>query len=243
MRQRRSGFTLVELLVVIAIIAILAAILFPVFMRAKRSAQQSKCVGNLKQIGGALGLYLQDSNDRYPLASAYWARDRIPRLGECDAVSPSAAGLIVLFYPYLRNTAIWTCPSGAVRAYRGSSCDIPKGATGDMVGWIRMPSGTLVSTNYITYPLNRSAVTEPEYCRGWRPLEAIIKWGQAFSEGGVMYSSYPNPGWNNRLIQDAYTVGTFGATGKWRPHGNATNILFHDGHVARIKDFRPGDDF
>lgn len=243
MLRRKHGFTLIELLVVIAIIAILAAILFPVFIRAKRVAQQNKCLGNLKQIGTALKLYLDDFNDRYPLAPAYWGLDRAPKLGECDATSPSVAGLIRLLYPYSKNLEMWICPSGAQRPYRASSCTIPSGATPALVGWIKLDNGTLAWTNYISYPLNRATPAEPEYARGWTPLEAMTKWGRVFSEGGVMHDAYPNPVWNNRLIQDAYTVGTYGESGKWRPHRNGTNILYHDGHVAWARDFRPGDDF
>jgi prepilin-type N-terminal cleavage/methylation domain-containing protein len=63
---QRRGFTLIELLVVIAIIAILAAILFPVFARARESARRSTCLSNLKQVGTATMMYLQDYDDTYP---------------------------------------------------------------------------------------------------------------------------------------------------------------------------------
>ena len=62
----RRGFTLIELLVVIAIIAILAAILFPVFARAKTSARQTTSISNVRQISMALHMYMTDHNDRYP---------------------------------------------------------------------------------------------------------------------------------------------------------------------------------
>ena len=64
--RRRRGFTLIELLVVIAIIAILAAILFPVFARARKAAMASTCQSNLKQIGNAMKMYLSDWDDTYP---------------------------------------------------------------------------------------------------------------------------------------------------------------------------------
>ena len=69
LKRNRKGFTLIELLVVIAIIAILAAILFPVFARARRAAQRTSCLNNLKQIGVAINMYESDWDDRYPLVS------------------------------------------------------------------------------------------------------------------------------------------------------------------------------
>jgi prepilin-type N-terminal cleavage/methylation domain-containing protein/prepilin-type processing-associated H-X9-DG protein len=66
----RKGFTLIELLVVIAIIAILAAILFPVFARAREKARQTSCANNLSQIGRGTWLYLQDWDDSFPDATA-----------------------------------------------------------------------------------------------------------------------------------------------------------------------------
>ena len=62
--MKRRGFTLIELLVVIAIIAILAAILFPVFARAREKARQTSCLSNLKQVGLASNMYLQDYDER-----------------------------------------------------------------------------------------------------------------------------------------------------------------------------------
>src|ERR1041384_5867613 len=70
---KRSGFTLIELLVVIAIIAILAAILFPVFAQARESARMSSCLSNLKQIGLGTAMYVQDYDERFPNTIA-WGR-------------------------------------------------------------------------------------------------------------------------------------------------------------------------
>src|SRR5688500_16199670 len=63
----RAGFTLIELLVVIAVIAILAAILYPVFSQARDRARQASCLSNLKQIGTAIEMYRQDYDQSYPL--------------------------------------------------------------------------------------------------------------------------------------------------------------------------------
>ena len=67
----RKGFTLIELLVVIAIIAILAAILFPVFAQAREKARQTSCLSNLKQIGTAMMLYTDDNHETYPMVRGY----------------------------------------------------------------------------------------------------------------------------------------------------------------------------
>jgi prepilin-type N-terminal cleavage/methylation domain-containing protein/prepilin-type processing-associated H-X9-DG protein len=77
-RRKGRGFTLIELLVVIAIIAILAAILFPVFARARAKARQSSCLSNVKQIGLALMMYAQDNDERYPRTGGAWWQPLMP---------------------------------------------------------------------------------------------------------------------------------------------------------------------
>ena len=86
-RSRRTGFTLIELLVVIAIIAILAAILFPVFTAAREKARQTACFNNLKQIGVGLDLYMQDNDDRYPHGNG-WSWGKITRYSQWTAIYP-----------------------------------------------------------------------------------------------------------------------------------------------------------
>lgn len=97
-RPRRSfgGFTLIELLVVIAIIAILAAILFPVFSRARENARRSSCQSNLRQIGLAIKQYAQDNDMRYPLVAVSAGYP----YGWADAVQP-----------YVKNVQLFQCPS------------------------------------------------------------------------------------------------------------------------------------
>ena len=95
----RQGFTLIELLVVIAIIAILAAILFPVFARARENARKSNCQSNLKQIGLALRSYSQDYDERYP---CYRFFDNIPEVTYSWRIA---------LLPYVKNRGIFVCPS------------------------------------------------------------------------------------------------------------------------------------
>jgi prepilin-type N-terminal cleavage/methylation domain-containing protein/prepilin-type processing-associated H-X9-DG protein len=111
-RRQRSGFTLIELLVVIAIIAILAAILFPVFARVRETARQASCISNLRQYSTATMMYVQDNDEVFPM-SAYMA-------GTCVAT----------FYwevdPYVKNKQISQCPSDpqavSLAATTGAPC-------------------------------------------------------------------------------------------------------------------------
>jgi prepilin-type N-terminal cleavage/methylation domain-containing protein/prepilin-type processing-associated H-X9-DG protein len=93
-----KGFTLIELLVVIAIIAILAAILFPVFAQARESARKTTCLNNCKQWGIAIRMYLQDWDDLYPMS---W-NDR------------AQYGFDTMLFPYIKNKGVYDCPSNHV---------------------------------------------------------------------------------------------------------------------------------
>src|SRR3954469_14896504 len=97
--NRYKGFTLIELLVVIAIIAILAAILFPVFGRARENARRSSCQSNMKQLGLGFMQYAQDYDERFPVGEIY--------------VSLNAAfgnGWSGDIYPYVKSSQIYKCP-------------------------------------------------------------------------------------------------------------------------------------
>ena len=85
--MRHRGFTLIELLVVIAIIAILAAILFPVFAKAREKARQTACINNQKQITTATLMYAQDNNEMLPDAGSFWGALNIDR-GVLKCTSP-----------------------------------------------------------------------------------------------------------------------------------------------------------
>jgi prepilin-type N-terminal cleavage/methylation domain-containing protein/prepilin-type processing-associated H-X9-DG protein len=100
---KRGGFTLIELLVVIAIIAILAAILFPVFAQAREKARSSMCLSNQRQVSTAMQMYVQDYDERYPT----WLDD-VPK----DADHPNGKNTWVEnLQPYSKNKKVWVCPS------------------------------------------------------------------------------------------------------------------------------------
>ncbi len=104
--RETGGFTLIELLVVIAIIAVLAAILFPVFAQARAKARQAFCASNIRQMGLAVTMYNQDFDERMPMAAT-----TVP--------SPTPPYYTFLNWhdfvdPYVRNKQIWNCPSTTI---------------------------------------------------------------------------------------------------------------------------------
>jgi prepilin-type N-terminal cleavage/methylation domain-containing protein/prepilin-type processing-associated H-X9-DG protein len=105
-RCKAVGFTLIELLVVIAIIAILAAILFPVFAKAREKGRQAVCVSNLKQLGVAAYMYVQDY-DEILLMTAYQPPSGT---GQPPSTSPIWSAIVA---PYVKNTQIFVCPDAA----------------------------------------------------------------------------------------------------------------------------------
>jgi prepilin-type N-terminal cleavage/methylation domain-containing protein/prepilin-type processing-associated H-X9-DG protein len=123
MVSRRRGFTLIELLVVISIIGILAAMVFPVFARARESARKAVCLSNVKNIGLAIQMYLADNNDTLP------PTEHRQEVLDYFATGPGGSGSggdwcafqsnpylrwPVIFDEYVRNREVWRCPSAKV---------------------------------------------------------------------------------------------------------------------------------
>ena len=111
--HRRNGFTLIELLVVIAIIAILAAILFPVFARAREKARQTSCLSNIKQISLGILMYAQDYDEKFQ------------NLGMCGAPAGAPQKWWDCTLPYTKNNQIYLCPSAS--SVDGGTSLVPTG--------------------------------------------------------------------------------------------------------------------
>ena len=122
MLHKRRGFTLIELLVVIAIIGILAAMVFPVFARARESARKAVCLSNIKNIALAVQMYLSDYSDRFPPYENRpevidFARTFAGQVGNTTCNDPKATALNpylawpVVLDEYVRNREVWNCPS------------------------------------------------------------------------------------------------------------------------------------
>jgi prepilin-type N-terminal cleavage/methylation domain-containing protein/prepilin-type processing-associated H-X9-DG protein len=133
----RRGFTLIELLVVIAIIAILAAILFPVFAKARDKARQASCQSNLKQLALAVMMYNSDADSRYPLSVpgcvTWW-----PVAG-----SPQPYQWWMTIYPYTKNGQIYACPTSKWDYVNDSG-----GCGGNNTCAMRVPGQTGVGYGY-----------------------------------------------------------------------------------------------
>lgn len=139
--MQKKGFTLIELLVVIAIIAILAAILFPVFAQAREKSRQASCLSNLKQIALGQIMYAEDYDSKWPIygMSARCAiaphinwDPRPPHFGYGYVGSDGQAGYLYMPYqllaPYLKSRDVWNCPSdkGAKVQYRDANYPSPR---------------------------------------------------------------------------------------------------------------------
>jgi prepilin-type N-terminal cleavage/methylation domain-containing protein len=146
---RQRGFTLIELLVVIAIIAILAAILFPVFARAREAARKTSCLSNLKQLGLASNMYKQDYDESYPDSRPFWGSRGdnnqwpvpaggigVPGYYGAEHICRYAhrvfadngndlAGIGAAYNPYIKNSQIFRCPSDPGTRGWAESCGAP----------------------------------------------------------------------------------------------------------------------
>jgi len=132
--MRRNGFTLIELLVVIAIIAILAAILFPVFARAREKARQASCLSNVKELMLAIKMYVQDYDEMNPAARNCLSGTNWTLTGDI-AQLPGCGGTFfipwfLVVQPYIKNTQILRCPSDSFWACGWKGCKAAWNPTG-----------------------------------------------------------------------------------------------------------------
>ena len=202
----RRGFTLIELLVVIAIIAILAAILFPVFAKAREKARQSSCLSNLKQLGLACMSYGQDYDERLPLAYM--------------PTSPTRYSFITELEPYVKNSQVFNCPSNSLTStviYNGCR-SYPFNAMqfGAMLGSINSPAETIMMADG----------TVNTYNGAW----SLFRPSSGHRPDALNGSDYAAWGGSTPVNTQAWVYMNF-----TERHNDVGNANFMDGHAKAMK--------
>lgn len=237
----RKGFTLIELLVVIAIIAILAGILFPVFVKTKEKARMASCASNLKQLGTAFEMYRTDADGKLPLM-AYPA----PRVG--------AVRWIHAIYPNVNNDQVFECPSEEVaRDPRDPSrpnpnCAMPETSYLYALGCVMAQRGHILTETEAKDPARTALLMD-----GWYFMELAnsADWNRVmyYFAGEGPRGASPQTWVESTLAswvngQPTSTVRSNYVLSRLRRHNDKVNVVFYDGHAkfftaARYQDFTP----
>jgi prepilin-type N-terminal cleavage/methylation domain-containing protein/prepilin-type processing-associated H-X9-DG protein len=212
MNGRRRAFTLIELLVVIAIIAILAAILFPVFARAREQARKTSCLSNLKQLSLSFLMYAQDYDETFP--GIRFGNN--PGEGWPWSVWPGSVDWTGVFthgvQPYIKNRQIFQCPSG-------TDNDRWSGANG-------------VSYCYNEYMYNYSQGWSKQAQVGGAPagVASVSILSECFSSGIYMDWEGAGPALPGNVIDGLNRI-RYHTWNPWKPNHDGTNLAYADGHT------------
>jgi prepilin-type N-terminal cleavage/methylation domain-containing protein/prepilin-type processing-associated H-X9-DG protein len=217
-RQFSAGFTLIELLVVIAIIALLAAILFPVFARARESARRTNCQSNLKQIGLGIAQYTQDSDEQLPLRIHGGAPQQVIFSWRRQT------------FPYMKSAQVFSCPSNRNNTILNDD-SLPAGMAA-----AGLPAGS--PQFYRSYALNGTTTTNvggtaPSEFSTAQSLADIPTTSQTILVSEVKHCC-AEVRFNDAPAVFANPAGTF--TG----HLGTVNFLFADGRVKAMKPTATG---
>jgi len=222
----KKGFTLIELLVVIAIIAILAAILFPVFAQAREKARATQCLSNVKQIGLSLMMYVTDNDEclpsnnvvpglGYPSSALYFQGALAPT--QANAMSPKADSFVSVLLPYTKNSKIFACPSdGAVDVGPLTSDDRTSGKRFTTYN-VRHYLAVFASSAWIGGPANTCAAMASG------PNVAVAIFGKP-AQSVIIYETIASHGWEKLPEYPLQVKGELNRKSK-------INCAFADGHA------------
>jgi prepilin-type N-terminal cleavage/methylation domain-containing protein/prepilin-type processing-associated H-X9-DG protein len=241
-RGTLRAFTLIELLVVIAIIAILAAILFPVFAQARDAARKTACASNLKQVGTAWTMYVQDYDEKIGKANNPAGAQDCPTMGGRSQFGGWEGNILA---PYIKNTQVFKCPSSSGNSVNRDGSGNPCTAT----------------CNYFvaSYAYNYATLERWDCSAGTsvgkglaeldRPADAMVMWDSVstwadcgyLSTCGV-YGQRDVPVFLkkkgrplNSGMDASWTTSNTNLSNE-TPHALKMNVLFGDGHV-KIADW------
>lgn len=215
--NKKQAFTLIELLVVIAIIAILAAILFPVFAKAREKARQTSCLSNLKQLGLGVMQYTQDYDEYVPYAD-----------------NGAVGSWRYAIYPYVKSVNVYNCPSNQTNYaadYRatGPNVNYPNGLAFQVHYATASDDADAYGTSGTTYE-PAGTVSNPLFAlpkdAGWSPV-SIARYNSPSSLIMLMESL--------RTAQPNYFAIKYAQYDMFAGHTGLSNYLFADTHVKSLK--------
>lgn len=205
--MKTKGFTLIELLVVIAIIAILAAILFPVFAKAREKARQTSCLSNVKQVGTAIMQYAQDYDEKYPAVRL------LASSGNWSLYWPD------LVQPYVNNYQLFVCPSGS---YPIVDANRPVNSTvwpNPLICSYAYPEMRVDNNNAVITPIPGSA------------MSAVLDPAGTYMIVDAIWWDIVSGGTSGRRLLDRTDLSTINGSYVAKRHNDGFNVCFADGHA------------
>jgi prepilin-type N-terminal cleavage/methylation domain-containing protein/prepilin-type processing-associated H-X9-DG protein len=217
--KRERGFTLIELLVVIAIIAILAAILFPVFAQAREKARQASCLSNTKQMGHALMMYCQDYDETIVMNG--WSGNNGPRWPD-------------LLQPYLKNDGVLLCPSASRSQFNTGASTGGKDYDGWTTSFARLVAYTINNVYYNNATWGRLFEQGSPGPATLGSIEDVV--GTVFSGDGSGPQVPDTSSYRVRLDMTLTPPRIKSSQGDFvARHSGGLNLTFFDGHAKWLK--------
>jgi prepilin-type N-terminal cleavage/methylation domain-containing protein/prepilin-type processing-associated H-X9-DG protein len=223
-RQSKTGFTLIELLVVIAIIAILAAILFPVFAQAREKARQTSCLSNMKELGLGILMYTNDYDSHYPGAGGGCFEALFAGCGQ-ETPTPTGQWQWVI-QPYVKNWQMYLCPSdprfpniAVSYVYNNWGLTLDNGGPAENSG--RNEAATVT-------PATIAALVEGGNT-GWSPNGTAAQVaGSQETDDFTLWTQW------NRITHDEPD---WNHSDKSPRHGDGRNVTWTDGHAKYVQTY------